>query len=103
MVKFDGRFGCICSHHEIKEHQFQISGEHLDTGTNVIAAEVHQVNNSSSDLGFQLTLVGSNQTPISVISNSLINDESSELLNKGIDLIPSNQWNEKRALLNNLI
>ena len=88
---------------EIKEHQFQISGEHLDTGTNVIAAEVHQVNNSSSDLGFQLTLVGSNQTPISFISNSLINDESSELLNKGIDLIPSNQRNEKRALLNNLI
>ena len=27
---------------EIKEHQFQISGEHLDTGTNVIAAEVHR-------------------------------------------------------------
>ena len=88
---------------EIKEHQFQINGDYLDTGSNVIAAEVHQVNNGSSDLGFQLTLIGSEQTPISFISDSLINDDSSELLNNAINLVPINEREKKRDLIKKLI
>ena len=88
---------------EIKEHQFQISGDYLEIGNNVIAAEVHQVNNSSSDLGFQLTLTGANQTPISLISNLLVDDVSNELLDKAVKLIPKSERLEKEVLIKKLI
>ena len=83
---------------ESSEHLFQISGDYLNAGVNVIAASVHQVNKSSSDLGFQLTLTGSNQTPISLISDSLIKDKTGQLMERSVNLFPLGERNAKDNL-----
>lgn len=44
-------------------HSFTISAAHLVAGTNVIAVEIHQESGSSSDISFNLKLLG-NTTPI---------------------------------------
>ena len=88
---------------EINEHQFQISGDYIDIGTNVIAAEVHQKNNSSSDLGFQLSLTGSNQTPISLLSDFLISDKTNSLLEAAVSIFPQEEREIKKDLIEKLI
>ena len=88
---------------ESSEHLFQISGDYLKTGLNVIAASVHQVNKSSSDLGFQLTLTGSNQTPISLISDSLIKDKTGQLMERSVNLFPLSERSAKDELIKKLV
>ena len=88
---------------ESSEHLFQISGDYLNAGVNIIAASVHQVNKSSSDLGFQLTLTGSNQTPISLISDSLIKDKTGQLMERSVNLFPLSERNAKEELIKKLV
>ena len=48
---------------ERREHRFAIRGRSLRPGRNVLAAEVHQSGPDSSDLGFELRLLGSDHSP----------------------------------------
>ena len=59
---------------------------------------MHQ-NNSSSDLGFQLTLTGANQTPISLISNLLVDDVP--MISKAVSHPKKERW--KKRLIKKLI
>ena len=67
---------------------FSIDGDLLEEGENVISAEVHQFNGQSSDIGFQLELLGSNQDITDYVMNLLKEETGEELLSSAIKIIP---------------
>ena len=73
---------------ELFVHRHVIPEESLKLGRNVIAVELHQCNEGSSDLGFQFELYGLNQTPISYINEITNGTEGEELMRAVKDLIP---------------
>lgn len=73
---------------ELFVHRHVIPEESLKLGRNVIAVELHQCNEGSSDLGFQFELYGLNQTPISYINEITNGTEGEELMRAVKNLIP---------------
>lgn len=67
---------------------FSIDGNLLKNGENVIAAEIHQNNGSSSDIGFQLELLGSNQNVSGYLISLFNNREGANLLQTAIEMVP---------------
>ena len=67
---------------EIEAGRFAINGELLEIGKNVISAQVHQTNKSSSDLGFQLELLGSNNEINEYVKSLLTDENSTPLINE---------------------
>ena len=74
--------------YELNSNRHTIDSEKLKIGTNILAAEVHQCNNGSSDLGFQLELLGSNESSSAYINQIISSDDSSSLLNSALNAIP---------------
>jgi WD40 repeat protein len=85
---------------ELFVHRHVIPEESLKLGRNVIAAELHQCNKGSSDLGFQFELYGSNQTPIDYINEITNGTEGSSLMSAVEDLIPRQIREEKFIAIN---
>jgi hypothetical protein len=77
-----------------------IPEESLKLGQNVIAAELHQCNKGSSDLGFQFELYGSNQTPISYINEITNGTDGDNLMRTVENLIPRQIREENLISLN---
>ncbi|MDA7931017.1 hypothetical protein N9B34_02105 [Akkermansiaceae bacterium] len=73
---------------ELFVHRHVIPEESLKLGRNVIAVELHQCNEGSSDLGFQFELYGLNQTPISYINEITNGTEGEKLMRAVKNLIP---------------
>ena len=73
---------------ELFVHRHVIPEESLKLGRNVIAAELHQCNEGSSDLGFQFELYGSNQTPIAYINEITNGTDGDNLMRAVENLIP---------------
>ena len=65
-------------------------------GENVLAAELHPCNRGSSDLGFQLELLGSQQTPYSYIKQITSNEGGSKLLEEATNHIPKQIRSQKK-------
>ncbi|MDA7496640.1 hypothetical protein N8491_02450 [Akkermansiaceae bacterium] len=85
---------------ELFVHRHVIPEESLKLGRNVIAAELHQCNKGSSDLGFKFELYGSNQTPIDYINEITNGTEGSNLMRAVEDLIPRQIREEKFIAIN---
>ena len=73
---------------EITLLTFSIDGDLLEKGENVISAEIHQVNGKSSDIGFQLELLGSNQDITGYLTDLLKGETGTELLINAIQIMP---------------
>ncbi|MEE2808309.1 MAG: hypothetical protein VYB73_03270 [Verrucomicrobiota bacterium] len=87
---------------ELDINRFAIDGSLLELGSNVIAAEIHQSNKTSSDIGFQLELLGSNQDSANYLNKILNEDTGKELVKSSISLIPKPvRTQAERALLLN--
>ncbi len=86
--------------HELFVHRHVIPEESLKLGKNVIAAELHQCNRGSSDLGFQFELYGSNQSPIAYINNLTSGTDGDKLMKAVGNLIPLQIRDKKLASLN---
>ncbi len=85
---------------ELFVHRHVIPEESLKLGRNVIAAELHQCNEGSSDLGFQFELYGSNQTPIDYINEITNGTQGSNLMRVVEKLIPRQIREEKFIAIN---
>jgi hypothetical protein len=73
---------------ELKFLTFSANGNLLKPGKNVIAVQVHQVHGRSSDVGFQLELLGSNQDIPSYLVTLLKDENRNGLLEASIKLLP---------------
>jgi hypothetical protein len=73
---------------ELKFLTFSANGNLLKPGKNVIAVQVHQVHGRSSDVGFQLELLGSNQDIPSYLVTQLKDENRNGLLEASIKLLP---------------
>ncbi|MDC0201080.1 NPCBM/NEW2 domain-containing protein [Verrucomicrobia bacterium] len=76
---------------ELDANRFSLNGDLLQLGTNVIAAQVHQSNKTSSDVAFQLELFGSNQDAASYLKKILSDQNANTLLSDSINLVPKPQ------------
>lgn len=85
---------------ELFVHRHVIPEESLKLGQNVIAAELHQCNKGSSDLGFQFELYGSNQTPIAYINEITNGTDGDNLMRAVGNLIPRQIREENLISLN---
>ena len=86
---------------ELYVHRHVIPEENIRIGRNVLAAELHQCNKGSSDLGFQFELYGSNQTPSAYINEIISGTDGADLMRVVADLIPK-QIREKTLISINL-
>ena len=86
---------------ELFVHRHVIPEENIRIGRNVLAAELHQCNKGSSDLGFQFELYGSNQTPSAYINEIISGADGGDLMRAVADLIPK-QIREKTLMTINL-
>ena len=86
--------------HELFVHRHVIPEESLKLGRNVIAAELHQCNKGSSDLGFQFKLYGSNQSPIAYINEITNGTDGDKLMEAVGNLIPLQIREKKLTSLN---
>ena len=64
---------------EIKPLRFSINSDFLEVGKNVMAAEIHQIHGQSSDVGFQLELLGSNYKIKDYVMSLLVSNKSDGL------------------------
>ena len=88
---------------ELKFLTFSVSGSILEAGKNVIAAQVHQTDGKSSDIGFQLELLGSNQDVSSYVMTQLKDEAQKDLLDEAINLLPiDHRENANKAFKYNL-
>ena len=85
--------------YELFVHRHTIDPKNLVLGENILAAELHQCNDGSSDLGFQLELLGSNQSPASYIKKITSDENESSSLNLAINLIPKTLRKSKKESL----
>jgi WD40 repeat protein len=84
---------------ELEVGRFAINGEFLKVGENVISAQVHQTGIRSSDLGFQLELLGSNNEIKEYVKSLFRDKKSSNLISKISEcLTKSNSENAKKGL-----
>lgn len=84
---------------ELDQHQFFIDGRLLRLGKNVIAAEIHQTSPSSSDVAFQLELLGSDQDAANYIFDLGTAPGSEALLESAIELMPKTKRESARKAL----
>jgi len=85
--------------YELFVHRHTIDAEKLKLGENILAAELHQCNKGSSDLGYQFELLGSNQSPSAYIEQITSGTEGSNLLDSTFNLIPKLLRSEKKTAL----
>ncbi|MDA7650066.1 hypothetical protein N8599_01050, partial [Verrucomicrobiales bacterium] len=82
---------------ELTPIRFAIDESVLEIGTNIIAAEVHQCNGPSSDVGFQLELLGSDQDASTYIQELLSGENREDILNSAINVIPTPYREDAKA------
>ena len=74
--------------YEIVPTRFAVNPELLKIGENVIAAEIHQANSGSSDLGFQFELKGLENLPSEYILNKLNTEGGKDLIETSLASMP---------------
>jgi WD40 repeat protein len=82
---------------------FSIDGNLLKKGENIIAAEIHQKNGLSSDIGFQLELLGSNQDVSGYLLDLVNSREGSKILPTAIEMIPKKHRNDCASAFESLL
>ena len=74
---------------ELVPIRFAIDESAIEKGINTIAAEIHQCNGPSSDVGFQLELLGSDQDASTYLQGLLSGENGADIFNSAISLIPN--------------
>ncbi len=72
--------------------EYMFPNDLLLPGINICAVEVHQYNRGSSDLSFDLELIGNNYTEITLIDSVIFKPQYSDI-SYGRNLDNSNEWN----------
>ena len=80
--------------------RFLIDGDLLEVGTNVIAAQVHQIHGQSSDVAFQLELLASDANPKNYIKELITGINGETILESAMKILPSSIRDSSLTSLN---